>query len=84
MNERIEKLGEQADLLGEFTPTKIPGRYVGYITEEQILKFAQLIVKECMELVSATKDLAIEDGWNVDEAMSTAINDIEEHFGVNK
>ena len=45
-------------------------------------KFAELIVKECAELVSATRDLAIEDGWNVDEAMSTAINDIEEHFGV--
>jgi hypothetical protein len=50
MNERIEKLGEQADLLGEFTPTKIPGRYVGYITEEQILKFAELIVRECADI----------------------------------
>ena len=50
MNERIEKLGEQADLLGECTPTKIPGRYVGYITEEQILKFAELIVRECARL----------------------------------
>jgi hypothetical protein len=47
MNEQIEKLGEQADLLGECTPTKIPGRYVGYITEEQIKKFAELIVREC-------------------------------------
>jgi hypothetical protein len=47
MNERIEKLGEQADLLGECTPTKIPGRYVGYITEEQILKFAELIIRQC-------------------------------------
>lgn len=52
MNERIEKLGEQADLLGECTPTKIPGRYVGYITEEQILKFAELIVRECADLVA--------------------------------
>lgn len=50
MNERIEKLGEQADLLGECTPTKIPGRYVGYITEEQILKFAELILANADEL----------------------------------
>jgi hypothetical protein len=50
----------------------------------EVKKFAELIVQECMELVSATKDLAIEDGWNVDEAMSTAINDIEEHFGVEE
>ena len=53
MNERIEKLGEQADLLGECTPTKIPGRYVGYITEEQILKFAELIVAECLSIVKS-------------------------------
>jgi hypothetical protein len=52
MNERIEKLGEQADLLGEFTPTNIPGRYVGYITEEQIQKFAELIVQECAYIAS--------------------------------
>jgi hypothetical protein len=50
MNERIEKLAEQADLLGDFTPTKIPGRYVGYITEEHILKFAELIVGECASI----------------------------------
>jgi hypothetical protein len=50
MNERIEKLGEQADLLGEFTPTKIPGRYVGCITEEQIQKFAELIIRECAKV----------------------------------
>lgn len=47
-------------------------------------KFAELIVRECVELVSVNRDLAIEDGWNVDEAMSTAINDIEEHFGIEE
>jgi hypothetical protein len=72
MNDRIEKLGEQADLLGDFTPTKIPGRYVGYITEEQILKFAELIIRECAEV-------AIEHTgfWGKDVAQ-----EIKEHFGV--
>ena len=79
MNERIEKLGEQADLLGEFTPTKIPGRYVGYITEEQILKFAELIVRECMEQVWYTR----EDGINGN--VSLVIKDrIKQHFGVEE
>jgi hypothetical protein len=45
-------------------------------------KFAELIVRECRDIVSANRDLAIEDGWNVDEAMSTAMFDIEDHFGV--
>jgi hypothetical protein len=70
MNKRIEKLGQQADLLGEFTPTKIPGRYVGYITEEQILKFAELIVRECAEI-----GLDTDGNWNVK-------NEILKHFGV--
>ena len=50
MNKRIEKLGEQVDLLGECTPTRIPGRYVGYITREQIEKFAELIIKETLQI----------------------------------
>ena len=45
-------------------------------------KFAELIVRECRDIVSTTRDQAIEDGWNVDEAMSTAMFDIEDHFGV--
>ncbi len=71
MNERIEKLGEQADLLSEFTPTKIPGRYVGYITEEQILKFAELIVRECCQ--------KLENDGMVEVAM-----ELKEHFGVEE
>ena len=73
MNERIEKLGEQADLLGEFTPTKIPGRYVGYITEEQILKFAELIVSDCLDIVDENVSGMV--GVN-------AMKKIEEHFGM--
>ena len=79
MNERIEKLGEQADLLGEFTPTQIPGRYVGYITEEQILKFAELIVRECMEQVWYTREDSI--NGNVSEVIKERI---KQHFGVEE
>jgi hypothetical protein len=71
MNERIRELAEQAELHLELQSLKVE-------------KFAELIVAECVELVSVNRDLAIEDGWNVDEAMSTAINDIEEHFGVEE
>jgi hypothetical protein len=81
MNEQIEKLGEQADLLGEFTPTKIPGRYVGYITEEQILKFAELLVLECA-------DIALKSGNIANKNIAAKIESeriyhkIKEHFGV--
>jgi hypothetical protein len=72
MNERIRQLALQA------TECNSNGQERTFNKE----KFAELIVRECLELVSVNRDLAIEDGWNVDEAMSTAINDIEEHFGV--
>ena len=78
MNERIEELGEQADLLGEFTPTKIPGRYVGYITEEQIQKFAKLIVRECMDIAYAY------DAPKLSGPGMIVANRIEDHFGVEE
>jgi len=89
MNERIEKLGEQADLLGECTPTKIPGRYVGYITEEQILKFAELIVRECAEQIkthgisASREDYGdYEIGFNA--GLFHALYTIKQHFGVEE
>jgi hypothetical protein len=79
MNERIEKLGEQADLLGECTPTKIPGRYVGYITEEQILKFAELIVRECIQVC---KSRVGNNDYNT--GRMHCVSDLKEHFGVEE
>jgi hypothetical protein len=51
---------------------------------EQIEKLAELIVKKCVSIVAARKDQAIEDGCNVDEAMSAAETDLLEHFGVEE
>ena len=83
MNERIEKLGEQADLLGDFTPTKIPGRYVGYITEEQILKFAELIVRECVGICECEWN-GDADTFAASEAYNECADAIKEHFGVKE
>ncbi len=87
MNERIEKLGEQADLLGECVPTKIPGRYVGYITEDQILKFVELIVRECIELCEQVRAQSVSNGsddYNHGREMGAEIcrNTIFKYFGV--
>jgi len=82
MNERIRQLAEQAtDIVETFNPDTGITHHREFFNQE---KFAELIVRECVELVSVNRDLAIEDGWNVDEAMSTAIDDIEEHFGVEE
>ena len=79
MNQRIEKLGEEADLLGEFTPTKIPGRYVGYITEEQIKKFSELIIQECNNIVLTT---TVEGGAEL--LRGTIATRIQNTLGVEK
>lgn len=83
MNERIRELAVQSDLwkmlkehsweFGNCDPEKDCG---------SIEKFAELIVQECVGIVSKRKNQAIDDKWNVDEAMSMAAIDMEEHFGV--
>jgi len=52
--------------------------------EQFIERFAVMIIKKCRDIVSATRDMAIEEEWNVDEAMSTAMYDIEEYFGIEE
>ena len=71
MNERITELAEQSYIYDEQNDSS-------FFDKE---KFALLIIKKCRDIVSDTRDQAIEDDWNVDEAMSTAMFDIEEYFG---
>ena len=79
MNDRIQELERQA------TETVKCGLNGTSTTESfNRKKFAQLIVRECRDIVGNTRDQAIEGEWNVDEAMSTAMFDIEVHFGVEE
>ena len=80
MNERIRELAFQAMAINQKVSDDAFFVEVSKLNEFE--KFAELIVRECRDIVSATRDQAIEDEWNVDEAMSTAMFDIEEHFGV--
>ena len=79
MNERTKEIASQ--VLNELVPqtwTKL-----GYDKIKEIqFRTAYLIVRECRDIVSKTRDQAIESEWNVDEAMSTAMYNIEEHFEV--
>jgi hypothetical protein len=80
MNERIRELVRQAvisvDIVtgNEALDDELAKMYIPDCFSE---KFAELIVRECRDIVSATRDQAIEDEWNVDEAMSTAMYDID-------
>ena len=70
MNERIEKLAEQAGLWNDMEPTRREGRYVGYMNVSDVEKFAELIVRESTEVLW---DLS----FNIGEK-------IKEHFGVEE
>lgn len=83
MNEKIRELAQQAEFkIYENDRVGTPG--IGaYISDGALEKFAELIVRECVSIVAKRKDLAIDECWTVDEAMSVAEMEIEEHFGVN-
>ena len=83
MNERIKQLVLQSQLVYETTDGKVYNSWEDYVDlTEYVEKFSYLIVRECRDIVGKTRDQAIEDKWNVDEAMSTAMFNIEDHFGV--
>ena len=72
MNERIEKLVEQAFIIT--TDGKI-----GHVNNYMVEKFAELIVRECMDVV---RDINQEyDGGST---VVNAADEIKEHFGVEE
>ena len=78
MNERIRKLAEEANVRPLYSPAYAP-RYI--FEEEDLEKFAELIVGECMEVASPNYMSTPEDSvYYVEQA----INRIAKHFGVEE
>jgi hypothetical protein len=75
MNERIRELAEQAGLKvnadGEIGPAFFGSIDAGY------KKFAELIVKECVEIVEETR-------WMVPPSQEQIARSIKQHFGVEE
>lgn len=69
MNKRLKELADQCTSYNDSD---------GWIFDKA--KFAELIIKDCTDIVNKRKDAAIDASWNVDEAMSNAVWDIEAHF----
>jgi hypothetical protein len=73
MNQRIKELAEQAG----FIPDNAPGM------NPVLEKFAELIVKECMDIVSAGINNATDwDSSYWDQACGNRAQAIKQHFGV--
>jgi hypothetical protein len=79
MNERIEKLGEQAGLWNDMEPTRQQGRYVGYMNVSDVEKFAELIVRQCIGMV-----LPYNEEDPCAERLYELADTIGDHFGVEE
>jgi len=88
MNERIKQLAEQAGL--EFDDDlALEPEPIYYITQKELERFAQLIVRECLQ---TCKDVGIEskEVWNASKdyqegrqmGAEVCHNMIKKHFGV--
>lgn len=87
MNERIRELFKRAGgktSIHNLMSNPMQQREYNELWNENIDKFAELIISECVVILNKRKDAAIDASWDVDEAMSNAVWDIEEHFGVEQ
>jgi len=79
MNERILKLFTKACYHGDYEPENVPNTVVE--------KFAELIVKECLDIALEVRGEPATDTHYVigyDRACEKMISGIREHFGVEE
>jgi hypothetical protein len=81
MNERILKLALDAGLLN-YVDNETPRRYFihGHADLEEVEKFAELIVRECADIVDNAERGGSNDVW--DNAVKFIRRDLKEHFGI--
>ena len=80
MNERIKELADQAKvtvLTSKGHPDIIDGCYI--ISPPKLEKFAELIVRECLNKIENEAAQYAEPVWAFE-----LVNDIKEHFGVEE
>jgi hypothetical protein len=91
MNERIKQLAEQAGLKSmpaKLTIYKNDDETYSNIWEYPLEKFAELIVKECINVCEPVLDEPYEDmsefGKGLVEGQDVAVEKIKQHFGVEE
>ena len=75
MNERIRELAEQAN--GVFIHKLMTGAKQYTFLEDDLEKFAELIIKECAEVAKETR-------WFVPPSQEQIARGIKQHFGVRE
>jgi adenosyl cobinamide kinase/adenosyl cobinamide phosphate guanylyltransferase len=79
MNDRIKELSKQAEVKWLHQEDVI----YSTMTLEQFEKFAELIVRECLDIV-ANADMSELEGPDPEDVLYVACKQIKEHFGVEE
>lgn len=74
MNEKIKQLAMQAGTIEQTGPE--------LWSDNQVEKFAELIVKECLSIVKLAHGEGNEDTYSYDEALEHAESNLRDHFGI--
>ena len=80
MNERMHELARQAKIEFTLDPTERPIRAFVECWEDELEKFAELIVEECCQVLS--KETIRHDGYGYNQ--HALYQKIREHFGVEQ
>jgi predicted RNase H-like nuclease len=77
MNERIKQLAEQAGFIDRGT------NHTAYMNFDHE-KFAEMIVRECMDICKKHPSRDLHNGWFLDAVAPHLVQLFEEHFGVEE
>lgn len=83
MNERIKELAEQAGI----SLSQKDYSYYWVESAEDIEKFAELIVGECIDCVRGavlTDEVAVKNNLGFNDGLSAAVVNVQKHFGVEE
>jgi hypothetical protein len=77
MNERIRALAEKANIEFTYDPTETPVRAFVECWEDELEKFAELIVRECLTVINQSNGVGDDDVIRISD-------DVKRHFGVEE
>ena len=77
MNERFLELAHQAKIEFTYDPTETPMRAFAECWEDELEKFAELIIRECADLFEVEWGSSMLQG-------TTAAHYLKQHFGVEE
>jgi hypothetical protein len=84
MNDRIRQLAEQAGIGYGNLSTGNGDNWQFAGKPEELERFAELIVRECMTICKEHPSRILSNNWNADAVAPDIVHRFEEHFGVEE